>query len=192
MRTTSTASHREVVHGATGDLYLNLRSGRPPHLEWSIHWLFRLALFCEFVGHGAFGVLTKPPGCPILGHVRASRSVGLEAHAHRRERGYRLRDAALVAPIRAGLLYMACWGLFTALLRPLAGEGWWEFLERSYNFGVPLLMLWVHGFGTPCRLLVCRHHRGAALHRATGATVLNGRCAASWPACSSAMVASGW
>jgi hypothetical protein len=27
--------------------------------EWKIHWLFRLALFCEFVGHGAFGVLTK-------------------------------------------------------------------------------------------------------------------------------------
>jgi hypothetical protein len=39
---------------------------------------------------------------------------------------------------------MGCWGLFTALLRPLTGEGWWEFLERSYNFGVPLLMLWVH------------------------------------------------
>jgi hypothetical protein len=40
------------------------------------------------------------------------------------------------------------WGLFTATLRPFAGEGWWEFFERSYNFGVPFLMLWVHGFGT--------------------------------------------
>jgi hypothetical protein len=59
-----------------------------------------------------------------------------------------LGTLALVAPIRAALLYMACWGLFTASLRPLAGEGWWEFLERSYNFGVPFLMLWVHGFGT--------------------------------------------
>jgi hypothetical protein len=55
---------------------------------------------------------------------------------------------ALAAPRRAALLYMAFWGLLTALLRPLAGEGWWEFFERSYNFGVPLLMLAMHGFGT--------------------------------------------
>jgi hypothetical protein len=58
---------------------------------------------------------------------------------------------ALIAPTRAGLLYMGCWGFFTALLRPLAGEGGWEVLERSYNFGVPLMMLWGHGWGTPVR-----------------------------------------
>jgi hypothetical protein len=56
---------------------------------------------------------------------------------------------ALIAPTRAGLLYMGCWGFFTALLRPLAGEGGWEFLERSYNFGVPWLMLWMHGVRPP-------------------------------------------
>ena len=117
-------------------------------LEWQLHWLFRLALFCEFVGHGAFGVLTKqawvsyfalfgiPAGwamklMPLVGSVDITLGV-----------------LTLVAPIRAGLLYMSVWGLFTALLRPLAGEGWWEFLERSYNFGVPLLMLWVHSIGT--------------------------------------------
>jgi hypothetical protein len=58
---------------------------------------------------------------------------------------------ALVAPTRAALLYMGSWGLFTASLRPLAGEGGWEWLERSYNFGVPFLMLWVLGMGTQVR-----------------------------------------
>jgi hypothetical protein len=53
-----------------------------------------------------------------------------------------------MAPVQAALLYMFLWGFFTALLRPLAGERGWEFLERSYNFGIPVLMLWVHGFGT--------------------------------------------
>jgi uncharacterized membrane protein YGL010W len=33
-------------------------------LQWKLHGLFRLALFCEFVGHGAFGVLTKPAWVP--------------------------------------------------------------------------------------------------------------------------------
>jgi hypothetical protein len=36
-------------------------------LEGKLHWLFRLALLCEFVGHGAFGVLTKPVWVPYFG-----------------------------------------------------------------------------------------------------------------------------
>jgi hypothetical protein len=46
---------------------------------------------------------------------------------------------------------MGGWGFFTALLRPLAGEGCWEFLERSYNFSLPFLMLWLHGIGPEVR-----------------------------------------
>jgi len=47
--------------------------------------------------------------------------------------------------MRATLLYMAVWGLWTASLRPLAGEGIWELLERAGNFGVPLAYLWLSG-----------------------------------------------
>ena len=117
-------------------------------MEWRIHWLFRLALFCEFVGHGAFGVLTKRAwvsyfalfGIPEAWAWTLMPVVGTVDIA--------LGTLTLVSPRRAALLYMSCWGFFTALLRPLAGEDWWEFFERSYNFGVPFLMLWVHGFGT--------------------------------------------
>ncbi|MGI8781882.1 MAG: hypothetical protein ACR2L8_17240, partial [Solirubrobacteraceae bacterium] len=42
----------------------------------------------------------------------------------------------------------AFWGFFTASLRPLAGEGIWELVERSYNYGVPLALLLLHGFGS--------------------------------------------
>jgi hypothetical protein len=120
-----------------------------PAPEWTLHWLFRLALCAEFIGHGAFGVMTKQAWVryftmfgvpeawawtlmPVVGSVDIT--LGL---------------LALIAPTRAGLLYMGCWGFFTALLRPLAGEGGWEFLERSYNFGVPWLMLWMHGVRPP-------------------------------------------
>ena len=117
-------------------------------LEWKIHWLFRLALFGEFVGHGAFGILTKKAwvayfalfGIPEAWAWKLMPVVGSVDIA--------LGTLALVAPTRVGLLYMTVWGLWTALLRPLAGEGWWEFFERAYNFGVPGLMLWVHGAGT--------------------------------------------
>ena len=117
-------------------------------LEWKLHWLFRLALFCEFVGHGAFGVLTKQAWVPYFGIFGIPESWAWKLMPVVGSVDITLGTLALVAPTRAGLLYMGCWGFFTALLRPLAGEGWWEFLERSYNFGVPLLMLWVHSVGT--------------------------------------------
>lgn len=117
-------------------------------LEWKLHWLFRLALFCEFVGHGAFGILTKPVWVPYFGLFGIPDGWAMTLMPLVGSVDIALGTLALVAPIRAGLLYMSCWGFFTALLRPLAGEGWWEFLERSYNFGVPLLMLWVHGVGS--------------------------------------------
>jgi hypothetical protein len=101
-----------------------------------------------FVGHGAFGILTKQGWVPYFGvygipEVWAWKLIPLVGSVD-----ILLGTLALVAPIRAALLYMAFWGLFTASLRPSAGEGWWEFFERAYNFGVPFLMLWVHGFGT--------------------------------------------
>jgi hypothetical protein len=117
-------------------------------MEWKIHWLFRIALFCEFVGHGAFGVLTKAAWVRYFALFGFSEAWALKLMPLVGSVDIALGVLTLLAPRRALLLYMSFWGLFTAFLRLLAGEGWWEFFERSYNFGVPLLMLWVHGPGT--------------------------------------------
>ena len=50
-------------------------------------------------------------------------------------------------PVRAVILYMAFWGFQTACLRPLAGQGIWELLERAGNYGVPLAFLCLLGAG---------------------------------------------
>jgi hypothetical protein len=122
--------------------------------EWMLHWLFRLALCAEFVGHGAFGVMTKPAWVPYFTMFGFPEAWAWHLMPVVGSVDITLGLLALVAPTRAGLLYMACWGLFTASLRPLAGEGAWEWLERSYNFGVPFLMLWVHGMGPTARAWV--------------------------------------
>ena len=116
--------------------------------EWSLHWLFRLALCAEFVGHGAFGVMTKQAWVPYFTLFGFPEAWAWHLMPVVGTIDITLGVLVLLAPTRAALLYMGCWGFFTALLRPLAGEGWWEFMERSYNFGLPFLMLWVHGFGT--------------------------------------------
>jgi hypothetical protein len=120
-------------------------------LEWKIHWLLRLAVCGEFVGHGAFGVLTKQGWVPYFALYGIPEPWAWQLMPLVGSVDIAFGLLVLVAPIRAALLYMACWGCFTATLRPLAGEGWWEFCERSYNFGMPFLMLWVHGFGTTRR-----------------------------------------
>jgi hypothetical protein len=116
-------------------------------LEWKIHWLLRLAVCGEFVGHGAFGVLTKQGWVPYFVLYSIPELWAWQLMPLVGSIDIALGLLVLVAPIRAALLYMAFWGGFTATLRPFAGEGWWEFFERSYNFGIPFLMLWMHGFG---------------------------------------------
>jgi hypothetical protein len=109
--------------------------------------MFRFALFCEFVGHGTFGVLTKQAWVPYFGMFGIPEAWAWKLMPVVGSMDIALGTLALVAPIRTGLLYMSCWGFFTALLRPLTGEGWWEFFERSSNFGVLFLMVCGHGVG---------------------------------------------
>src|SRR5690242_19991657 len=99
--------------------------------------LFRLACGCEFVGHGAFGLLVKPAWLPYLSfwHLDESRArflmpvVGVV--------DITLGLLVLIQPRRGLLAWMSFWGLITAVMRPLTGESVWEALDRSANFLVP-------------------------------------------------------
>jgi hypothetical protein len=139
-----------TVHKLPGKGPLWARIQAQP-IEWKLHWMLRIGVFMEFVGHGAFGLKTKAgwlayfhvfgipdevawSWMPIIGAIDIF--CGL---------------ITLFSPRRVVLLHMAIWGAFTALLRPAAGEGWWEFFERSYNYGGPAVLLLVHGVGGNAR-----------------------------------------
>ena len=53
---------------------------------------------------------------------------------------------ALVWPLRIVLAWATVWGLWTALLRPIAGEPIWDFVERWANWAAPLALLSLQGF----------------------------------------------
>src|SRR5688572_22274553 len=139
---------RRRLYGIPGP---NVGKGRAPQMHRRAEVSGESALCGEFVGHGAFGVMTKQAWVPYFTLFGFPESWAWTLMPVVGSIDITLGLLALVAPTRAGLLYMALWGLFTASLRPLAGEGGWEFLERSYNFGVPFLLLWVHGMGTTAR-----------------------------------------
>jgi hypothetical protein len=62
--------------------------------------------------------------------------------------------AVLFAPRGLPLVYMMVWALWTALLRPLAGESIFETLERAGNYGVPLALLYLAGLPRDWRALL--------------------------------------
>jgi len=70
--------------------------------------------------------------------------------------------------VRGVILWMAAWGLWTALLRPLAGESIWEAVERAGNYGTPLALFFLArggGAGSWIKFRLSDPLEGAPLNR---------------------------
>ena len=105
------------------------------------YWVLRVGAALCFIGHGAFGFITKSAWLPYFGFVGIP-----EAWAWRLMPIVGAVDvmagmAVLFAPRGLPLIYMTVWAAWTALLRPLAGESVFEALERAGNYGVPLALM---------------------------------------------------
>src|SRR5215207_2573902 len=90
------------------------------------YWLLRVGAALCFVGHGAFGFITKAAWLPYFGVIGIP-----DAWAWRIMPVVGAVDvlaamAVLLAPRALPLAYMTLWAAWTALLRPLAGESPWE------------------------------------------------------------------
>ncbi len=111
--------------------------------ELTLHWLLRIACAMCFIGHGAWGVITKAGWLPFYAVFAIEPAFAWKTMPLVGTIDILLGLSALVWPVRASLVYMTVWAVFTALLRPAAGMGWWEFLERGGNYGPPLAFLLV-------------------------------------------------
>jgi len=102
-----------------------------------------------FIGHGAFGFITKAAWLPYFAVAGIPESLAWRLMPLIGAVDVLAGFVVLLAPRRIALGYMVVWATWTALLRPLAGEPLWEALERAGNYGVPLaLLLW---YGWPRR-----------------------------------------
>jgi hypothetical protein len=105
------------------------------------YWVLRIGAALCFIGHGAFGFITKAAWIPYFGVVGIPESWAWQLMPLVGALDVTAGMAVLFAPRGLPLLYMAVWALWTALLRPLAGEPFFETLERAGNYGVPLAMI---------------------------------------------------
>ena len=107
------------------------------------YWALRLgAAFC-FIGHGAFGFITKAAWIPYFGVVGIPEPWAWRLMPVVGAIDVMAGMAVLFAPRALPLVYMTVWALWTALLRPLSGESVFETLERAGNYGVPLALMFL-------------------------------------------------
>ena len=114
-----------------------------------IEWVLRIGVAGEFLGHGVFAILGKADwikwteqltGLDVASAATFMFVVGIL--------DILLAIVVLVKPIRPILLWMALWGFWTALVRPLVGLPIWDFIERFANWAAPLALYYSYRVDT--------------------------------------------
>ena len=108
--------------------------------------VLRIAVAGEFIGHGVFALQQKQGWIEYFEVVGISPDAAMTLMPLIGVMDIALAILILVGPVPVALLWMACWGFWTALLRPIAGEPIWDFVERSTNWGAPLALLLLIGW----------------------------------------------
>jgi hypothetical protein len=124
-----------------------LGRSRAAPIEWTLQWILRLAVSLEFIGHGMSGIIGKEAWLAYYDVFGIPADAAWTMMPLTGAVDITLGVLVLLRPTRALIAYMAFWGFFTASLRPLAGEGIWELVERSYIYGVPAALLLLYGIG---------------------------------------------
>ena len=104
-------------------------------------WILRIGVAGCFIGHGAFGIMTKQAWLPYFATGGIGEPLAWKLMPIIGTMDVTMGLIALGWPCRALFIWAAVWATWTALLRPFSGESFWEALERAGNYGVPLAML---------------------------------------------------
>lgn len=111
--------------------------------------ILRIGVVGCFVGHGAFGIITKAAWVPYFAVGGVSEPLAWQLMPWVGAMDILVAALVLAWPCRGVFLWAVLWATWTALLRPLSGEPVWEFFERAGNYGVPFALLALAGIGRP-------------------------------------------
>lgn len=109
------------------------------------HYVLRISVSMCFIGHGAFGIVTKSIWCNYFALFGIDQAMSYRLMPVLGSLDIMLGVLFLFKPIRVIAAWLVVWGIVTALCRPLSGEPFAEFIERAGNFGAPLCLLLLTG-----------------------------------------------
>ncbi len=113
--------------------------------QQKIYYALRLASAMCFIGHGAFGIITKPIWVNYFGVFGIGHDTAYQLMPIVGSIDILCGLILLFYPSRAVVVWLIVWGFITAALRPLSGEPFAELIERAGNFGAPLALLLLTG-----------------------------------------------
>ena len=114
-------------------------------LNQKIHYTLRFATAMCFIGHGSFGIITKPIWCNYFAVFGIGKAMAFHLMPWLGACDILFGLIMLAYPIRIIPVWLVIWGIVTASLRPLSGEPFAELIERAGNFGAPLALLLFSG-----------------------------------------------
>ncbi len=109
-------------------------------------WILRIGVSGAFLGHGVFALMGKQSWIPYITAVGISDAAAQTLLPLIGMLDLVVAVLALLWPLRIVLVWATLWGFLTALIRPIAGDPVWDFVERTANFAAPLALLVVQGF----------------------------------------------
>lgn len=110
-----------------------------------VEWLLRVGVAGEFLGHGLLAVGGKADWIKWIGQmldvdVQTATTLLLLIGIS----DVIVAFIVLFKPVKPILLWAAFWGFWTALVRPLVGAGWLDFIERFANWAAPLALYYLY------------------------------------------------
>jgi hypothetical protein len=110
-------------------------------IEKKTYYALRVACAMCFIGHGAFGIITKEIWCNYFGVFGIGHDMAYTLMPYVGTMDICMGLLIIFFPLRIVFGWLVVWGLTTAMLRPLSGEPFAEFIERAGNYGAPLALL---------------------------------------------------
>ena len=107
--------------------------------------LAKIGVFGTFLGHGIVAIGVNPKWIPLLTCYGFSKDQAITLMPLIGITDIIVAFTILLYPIRAVLVWAVLWAFMAALSRPISGERFVEFIERSANWCLPLLLLLLLG-----------------------------------------------
>ena len=111
----------------------------------TIEIVARIGIFGTFLGHGIAALFVNSNWIPLLTCYGFSIEHAKELMPLIGMLDITVAFIVLIYPIRIVLIWAVFWTFMTAISRPISGSEWIEFVERSANWCLPLILLYMQG-----------------------------------------------
>ena len=105
-----------------------------------IEWVLRIGVFGTFLGHGLLAISVNPFWIPYLTTVGIPPQQAQFIMPMIGSIDLIVALWILIRPNKYVVLWAVFWALATAIIRPLSGELFLSFVERSANWAAPLAL----------------------------------------------------